>query len=222
MPISFPLQKAENTAPITLPRKPLSSRYSTPVIVVPPGEQTWSFSSAECNKENKEPTRVLVRGNHHLRSAADRVGGQVQREVARQAGLDAAVGQRLDQHVDEGGTASRQSNHGYASRTKQRGTIHVVLGDLEHLTQIAEHFLHQDVRVLIRIRAQRVAANALQNAAGRVRKETHNSASVRADLTVKSGNGVHLVADLLDGDAAGDRNEELGGGKRLRVAQGLF
>ena len=165
---------------------------------------------------------MLVRGNHHLRSAADRVGGQVQREVARQAGLDAAVGQRLDQHVDEGGTASRQSNHGYASRTKQRGTIHVVLGDLEHLTQIAEHFLHQDVRVLIRIRAQRVAANALQNAAGRVRKETHNSASVRADLTVKSGNGVHLVADLLDGDAAGDRNEELGGGKRLRVAQGLF
>ena len=52
-PISFPRQKAANTAPITLPLKPLSSRYSTPVIVVPPGEQTWSFNSATIQPKTK-------------------------------------------------------------------------------------------------------------------------------------------------------------------------
>lgn len=46
-PMSFPRQKAAYTAPMTFPLNPPFSKYSTLAIDVPPGEQTWSFSSAE-------------------------------------------------------------------------------------------------------------------------------------------------------------------------------
>lgn len=39
-PMSFPRQKAAYTAPKTFPLNPFFSKYSTPAIDVPPGEQT--------------------------------------------------------------------------------------------------------------------------------------------------------------------------------------
>ncbi len=44
----FDFSTQASTAPITLPRSPISSSVCTPSIVVPPGEQTISFSSPGC------------------------------------------------------------------------------------------------------------------------------------------------------------------------------
>ena len=165
---------------------------------------------------------MLVCGNHHLCRPAHRVRRQVQSEVPREARLHAAVSQRLDEHVDERRTASRQGDASYASRGTSRGTVHVVLRDLQHLAQVAEHFLQKNVGVLIRVGTERVAANALQHAARSVREKTHDAAAGGVDLRVTTIHDRNLVANLFYGDAAGDRNEELRGSKRVNAAQRLF
>lgn len=65
------------------------------------------------------------------------------------------------------------------------GTVHVVLGDLKDFAKIAEHLVHQDARLLVRVGSQRVAANTLEDAAGSVGEETDDAASRRVDLIIK-------------------------------------
>lgn len=61
-------------------------------------------------------------------------------------------------------------------------TVHIILGDLEDLAEIAEHFVQQCACVLIGVGAERVAANTLQNAARGVWKQTHDTAAAGVDL----------------------------------------
>lgn len=49
----------------------------------------------------------------HLRGAAHHVRREIQSQITWETGLDASVSERLDQHVDEGRTASSQCDDGY-------------------------------------------------------------------------------------------------------------
>lgn len=72
--------------------------------------------------------------------------------------------------------------------------------------------------MFVRVGSQGVAANALEDAAGSVGEETDDAASRRVDLRIKRTHRTHLVTDLLDGDSAGNRNEQLLGAERVYVA----
>lgn len=49
---------------------------------------------------------MLVSADDHLGGAAYHVRREIQRQITRKTRFDASVGKRLDQHVDEGWTAS--------------------------------------------------------------------------------------------------------------------
>ena len=85
---------------------------------------------------------MLVGADDHLGGAAHHVRREIQCQITRKTRFDASVGKRLDQHVDEGRTASRQCDDRCESGNRIKGTIHVVLGDLEYFAKIAKHFLH--------------------------------------------------------------------------------
>lgn len=147
---------------------------------------------------------MLVGADDHLRGAAHHVCREIQSQITRETGLDASVSERLNQHVDEGRSASRQRDDRCTLRNRKKETIHVVLGDLKYFAEIAKHLVHQDARLFVRVGSERVAADALEDTARSVGEETDDAASRRVDLIIKRTHRTHFVADLLNSDSAGN------------------
>ena len=119
---------AASTASIRAARRPPRSSACRPAIVVPPGLVTWSLSTPGWS-----PVSRTIRA-----APSDGLRGQGGRDLSGQADTHAAVGERLDHHVDERRPAPRQARHGVEQR----------LGDPERLSdraQAGEH--HRLVRI---------------------------------------------------------------------------
>ena len=140
---------AAPTASISAERRPWRSSSARPAMVVPPGEVTMSLSTAGCSPVSK----------HHRGGSEHGLRGEAHGIRPRDAGPHAAVGQRVDDHINVSRTAAGEPGD----------RVHQSLGHLDRQADRAEQRLRGGGVRGIRAGPEAISGGSVADESGSIR-----------------------------------------------------